>query len=587
MPKDEYTKDWRKLFNHPDREEIEELIESGKVPMDIAVMLRERYPTEKKRQIDHTYLYRFRNIEYPELAEHARKTQYDRMDARRKGLDGSVNLDDIDSEEYDIATRIMKLTGREPPPPMPRKLFNDEQLLVWVNDEDASGFQNFVEDLIIERGERVKLQDYQVDMANLFINNTRVCINAGGQVGKDFMMECYQMWYALTHPGSTQMVVCATQSQSAALMDRTLSALKASEDLWNAYATSMKKPDHVTIFKNESQIFYLTAKSLIAGKTNIDTIWVNEARDIREEEVSRASPLLGIGGGKLFVLSRPRFKKGYFWDCFSGGGYKTMQIPTEWNIHFDRQVLEDDRRTLSPELFKIEYMAEFADAGSAFISEDAINTCCEREYEITAMQPDENYEYSLGIDPARLADVSALILVGRHKKADHSPRYKVFYVHGFHPDTGNRMDQLMQYAHIKLLYGNYNKFGDFKHIVPEYQGMGIGYTDSLIDDWRDTVGSPFLIEPYPNRGVADKLNIYHNAKNIIETHDIEISRRAYRLINELKMTSIGTTAHGHTRIETPVTDDYSDAFCLALWPFKKPFVPGVGIVSRPLRSPYR
>lgn len=573
-------KNFPKLDKHPDAEEVDELIRNGEQPNEIAQMLKLRYPGDKKKWLLHSYLYQVRMVRYPELAKRKRMDKYSRRTAKQQGKEPSVNAPVID-----IGTRIMVLTGQEPKPPEPIKDIPNERLLRWMGG--VEGFNTFIEDMIIERGEHVTLQKYQLDMADLFIKNSRVCINGAGQIGKDFMMQNFIIWWALTHAGSLQMVLCAVQSQSVALKQRIEDKIGFSVDLQLAYSGSGMKPVPIITLKNGSVMLFLTAKSTIAGYTNVDIIYINEARDVKQEEVGRVSPLLGIGGGKLFVLSRPRFRRGYFWECYSNPAFKTMQIPTSWNEHFDKKAWQDDFDTLPPASFKIEYLAEFADAGSSWFSEDAINECSRVDYDFTAMIADKDYEYSLGIDPARLRDTSAYVMIGRHKNENHSPRYKVAIVHGFSPDQAAESSFRHQQAWINLLWTSLINSGGtgLKYVVPEYVGLGIPFTEDLKDYWRSNIGSPSLIMPFEVHSLDPKIEMYNFAKNIVETHDIEIPRGAFRLINELKMTQFGVTPMGKVRVETPITDDYVDAFCLALMGFKKPFEAGLAVVRRNVRRP--
>ncbi len=563
---------------HPDREELIRLIEEGRSCTELDGLLKERYPTDTSMWLDFSVLAKYRKKYHPEQSRDGRKQgvkkniQASTTKTVRKEVRGVLtNPDD------DISTKIMKLTGQEPKPQEPRKVLSDEQLLRWTNG--VNGFQSFCEEMTIERGLPVELQDYQVEMANNFIGNDRVCVCAGGQIGKDFEMQEFMLWIAITVSASFQALICATQSQSVALMNRILTCMKSSEDLQWTLLESGMKPDPTIRFKNGSKILFLTAKSLIAGHTAINYIYVNEARDINEDEVTRISPLLGVGGGKLFVLSRPRFRRGYFWDCYSNPVFKTMVIPTERNKFFDKKVLETERATLSRDLFRIEYLAEFADAGSAYISESAIKNCSKVDYEYKSMVVDPEYEYCLGIDWARLRDTCVLTVVGRHRKTN---RLRIFHLHSFDPEggTGSKSSFSTQFAYISLLD---NAFG-FSKVVPESSGMGIPLCDALIEEWRK-IGKPaHLIKPYENRSLQSKLTMYEELKRIIENELIDIPRGASRLINELMMVQFGTTSQGSLKLETPITDDYADCLALTCIGFAKIFKPGVAVIRRGLRE---
>ena len=326
-----------KFESHPDRDEILERMKNGESPVHIAGITMERYPADKSKHLDHPSLYRIRKKYFPELAIRSQKHQLKQKKIGAKPPSHS-RRDKDEGEEEDIGNRLMRLTGREPPPPEPRRFISDEKLLSWVNGVD--GFAKFVEDMVIERGIHIALQDYQREMAQSFMDYTRVAVCAGAQVGKDMMMMAYSVWLAIMNPGSAQLVLCATQTQSVALMDRTLENINMDSELAAAVENVSRKPEYVVYFTNGSRIYYLTARSRIAGKTNILAIWINEARDIQEAEVTRVSPLLGIAGGRLYALSRPRFRRGYFWDlyqeCSNNPRFKAMQIPTDRNKFFDK-----------------------------------------------------------------------------------------------------------------------------------------------------------------------------------------------------------------------------------------------------------
>jgi hypothetical protein len=519
-------------------------------------------------------LYADRRKNYPELAEKKYAEKFILRSDNKKGKTNRLTSEvkGIRSTKgNDIASKIMRLTGQTPPSAEPKKDVPDEELISWTKGLD--GFIKFAESMTIERGKPVKLQEYQKEMAKLFTNNDRVCIAAAAQVGKDFMMQEFILWKALVQAGSVQMIVCATQSQSVALMNRILTCCNSSEDLVGAIAGKVMKPDPTILFKNGSKALFLTAKSLIAGFTAISTIYVNEARDIHEDEVTRVSPLLGIGEGKLFVLSRPRFRRGYFWDCYSNPVFKTMKIPTEWNIHYSKKTLEDNRATMSPDLFKIEHLADFADAGSAYISELAIKNCSRVDYDYKAMIKDPDYDYSLGIDWARLRDTCVLIVVGKHKKTGIK---KVFHIFSFDPEGGSKASFAHQFAYITLLDNNF----DFEYLIPESSGMGIPLCEALIKEWREAGKPSTVIKPYENRSLQSKLAMYDELKRTIETESIEMPRGAIRLTNELMMVQFGTTLQGTVRLETPITDDYADCLALANIAFAKPFKPGVAVLKR-------
>ena len=550
---------YTKILEHPDYEEIVEWIKQRKSVQYIRKELVERYPDDKKLQVGENTLYRFRGDNYREYSPQKKKSSY------------------TEDDDDNLASRVMKLTGKERPPPREKQLFTDDQIRNWGTGYE--GMISMVEELMFERGDPIELQDYQKDIFKQFYEKSRVVVCTGGQVGKDMSIDKYSVAWAILHPYSTQLVLCAVQDQSSELMRRTLFNMSYSEDLVQSKLSETFKPPPTIHFKNGARIVYFTAQSLVAGYTDVDIVWINEARDVAEKDVTRASPLLGIGGGSLYVLSRPRFRRGYFWDCYNNPAFHPITIPTESNKYFDRGVWEDDRNTLSPDLFRIEYLAQFADVGSSYFSETAIDNSCKEDWDWKSIpeKAESDYDYSVGIDWARLRDTSVFTVLGKHKKSDN---IRLFHTHAFSPDKKQEASFEAQFGYLRYIHDRFN----FTYLVPESSGMGIPLAERLQDEWRREIRHG-RVEPYENRSFQAKLALYEEAKRKVETGRIQLPRSAFELINQLKLTQFGSTVHGNLKVETPITDDYADSFCLSVWPFKKPFKMGVGLITRDMVDP--
>ncbi len=113
------------------------------------------------------------------------------------------------------------------------------------------------------------------------------------------------------------------------------------------------------------------------------------------------------GLGKILMLSSPWTQSGIFWDLFKqakSGNFHHMQAvqcPTwEVNPTINEEFLEQER-IRDPELFAVEYGANFSQLLSAFIDFDLIENAV--NYERSVLPPQSKYKgrYYLSLDPAK------------------------------------------------------------------------------------------------------------------------------------------------------------------------------------------
>ena len=530
---------FRKILTHPDKELIDYWIFKEETPLTVvANRLRKKYPNRKDLQISVGLL-----------------SQY------RKETEKTGRIPDL-KDYLDISTRIMQLKGEELEETRKKVIFPDEKLLEWCNGSE--GLIKFIEENFKERGKPIKLQDYQKEIIREFFKNSHLCLVLGAQAGKDFIMSCMMPSLAILNPNFKQLLVSATQKQSNLLYQRIINRFTSDENLIETLASTVASPHPEIYLKNGSVMWFLPAKGMIAGYTDIDVIWFNEARDITEEEASHVTPLVGIGGGKIVVASRPRFRRGFFWECANSPIFKTIKIPTYYNKYFDKDFYEKERATRSPIIFKTEYLAEFAEVGSSYISERAIDAVSRVDYDFSKIVASKEYWYSLGIDWARYRDTAVAILVSKHKEFK---KMRVEYIHEFIDQPFDAQLTVLGWIDTQVRDGNEK---GIDYVVPEEAGLGIPLCEQLKKRWKEERRRGRVV-PYSNKSLQDKLRMYEEAKRAIERQEIQIPRTAFKLINQLKLTTFEVTPTGRMAISGGKTDDHADALCLALQGFKSKF----------------
>ncbi len=111
--------------------------------------------------------------------------------------------------------------------------------------------------------------------------------------------------------------------------------------------------------------------------------------------------------GKILMLSSPWTQAGIFWDIFKQGSsgqfshIQTVQAPTwEVNPNISKDFLEQEK-SRDPQLFKVEYGAEFSQSLSSFLDPALVDAAVNRDR--TSLRAIQRYrgQYVLSLDPAR------------------------------------------------------------------------------------------------------------------------------------------------------------------------------------------
>lgn len=113
------------------------------------------------------------------------------------------------------------------------------------------------------------------------------------------------------------------------------------------------------------------------------------------------------GLGKILMLSTPWVQQGIFWEKYkqaSSGNFAHMQVAqyATWQVnpHITEESLASEK-SANPELFAIEYGANFSQSFSAFLDSDLVDAAINRDY--GSLYPIDKFKgsYVLSVDPAK------------------------------------------------------------------------------------------------------------------------------------------------------------------------------------------
>ena len=444
--------------------------------------------------------------------------------------------------ERDIASRIASLLGESPLVQLDVPPFPDLQLMAFADGEHG-GLELFLKEVL-----SLELQPYQLVIAQKLMGTRNLCCVTGRQCGKDFTIGAFTTWKSVVKPNFRTVIVSASQRQSDLLNERMLTWMATSDQLYSSVLRSSREELRL---KNGSATFYLPASGLIRGYSDVDIVFVNEARDCGEEVWDAVTPMLSRRGGKLAIFSTPLGRVGKLWECFQSPLYEHVHVASSQNIYLDKGFLESERQRMSNMSYQTEYEGNFMASAQNFFEPVSLQKAVE-DYDLT-LQPVAGMQYSVGCDWGRRVDLSVFVVVAREP----SGSLRVVFVKSL--DGVNFQDQASYVVYLRDAFKPVQ-------IVCEENGLGIGICDNLerlgvhITRFKTTSES--------------KTALYDGLRQRFDRREITIPMEPNRLIRELQLLEYEALPSGAVRISHPSGsgqhDDHADALALSCYGFNKP-----------------
>ncbi len=204
------------------------------------------------------------------------------------------------------------------------------------------------------------------------------------QAGKTTTIAVRALWYAITHPDTTTLIVAPSLRQSMIMMDHLQALLQRLPPL--IFKLSIKKNQRTQLlFQNNSRIIALPCSQHLLRGYTAHQVLADEAAFFREDTIifySILYPMLATTNGTLIASSSPWSLDSVF--------YKMNQDPTfskhvtPWQEVAKTELItmafiEEQRQALPPEIFTMEYEAEFAEDQDAYFPQELIRSCIHPE----------------------------------------------------------------------------------------------------------------------------------------------------------------------------------------------------------------
>ena len=252
--------------------------------------------------------------------------------------------------------------------------------------------------------------------------NGNITLRTGRQVGKSEVVSEKAVRFAIANPGTTTLIIAASQRQSSLLFEKVTFNINrrndAGADLYKEQPTLTK-----ILLKNGSKIY-----SLPAGRTGyfirgftIDLLIADEAAYIPETVWLAVTPMLAVSQklrdkGHTILLSTPFGKGGYFFDSFKDPDFKAFHISSEDCPRIPGKFLLKEKKRMTKHEYAQEYLGEFTEEWNQFFSTDLIKA----SMTFIKWSKDEDgiagAKYYLGVDVARYGgDENGFVISELHK----------------------------------------------------------------------------------------------------------------------------------------------------------------------------
>ncbi|HUU87150.1 MAG TPA: terminase family protein [Candidatus Glassbacteria bacterium] len=412
-------------------------------------------------------------------------------------------------------------------------------------------------------------------------------LRTGRQVGKSTITALKVTDFAISNPGTTSLVIAASQRQSSLLFEKIRSEFDDIEgqkqqkvrksEIYNNFKTKKEKDKYTKLcsiyvepptktkimLKIGSVIHCLPAgKSgvFIRGYT-IDLLIADEAAYIAEAVWLSIKPMLAVSRKKsnkgwIILLSTPFGKGGYFYDCWHDKDFRQWHVNSEKCPRLDKKFLLKEKRNLTKLEYAQEYLGEFIDEFHQLFPTKLIK----ERMTFMSWEKENDYNqaarYYLGIDIARFGEDENAFVIAEML----GERVKIVKA-----ITTERRSLTDTVGRALVLHEKYN----FSKIFTDDTGIGAGVTDML----KERIGRYKVVgiqnakketDEHGNMsGKCMKEDIYSNAIKLMEEGKIDIIN-SLKLQKSLKSVTFTYTSHKNLMIHGKY-DHLAEAFVRACW----------------------
>jgi len=322
-----------------------------------------------------------------------------------------------------------------------------------------------------------KLTSYQKKL--LKSDAKRIIVRWARQSGKTKALAAMAIIQASLHSKSTIIVIAPGLRQSM-IVGQWVGKLLT--DIPKEFRKSIVKQQLKTIFRfrNGSEIILLPNSENQLRGFSAHRIIADEAAFFRNDETifnNILPPMLATTGGPLIISSTPWGKNTIFYQLNQDPDYEkhivTWEEAAEEGV-YDPSFIDhiEKVRTSRPQVYRMEFEAEFIEEVDTWLNQDLLAKCCSEELEYLPFDSRQQGLFYMGVDLAERVDYSVIAVVKKTLEF-----LDLVHMHRF--KKGTSIASVIGYAkvlterwgRVTTTYIDKTKHGDY--IVKDFEEAGV------------------------------------------------------------------------------------------------------------------
>ena len=305
-----------------------------------------------------------------------------------------------------------------------------------------------------------------------------LCICSGRQVGKSQIIAIKTAEYIANNPNKKVLVISITEDQAMNMLQKIM--LYLFDNYKKDIAKGKHKPTkHKVRLVNGAECITKAVGQYglgVLGMT-VDIIVPDECAYLPEAIWTSITPMLLTTGGKLWLLSTPNARQGYFYEAYTNPemGFKTFHVNSE-EVAAQRpepqraimlDYLKREKERMTELHYAQQYLAQFLEELNQLFPDDLIDSLQTLQRDSSSVTP--SGEFYLGVDVARMGGDETTFEILEKINNIFYQRENIIHKYTLTTET------IAKVLELDVLY-------QFKKIYIDDGGLGVAVFDQLLKE---------------------------------------------------------------------------------------------------------